>query len=207
MHATPSRDAARRSRPRARAAGAALLLLLALPGGVSAHAELVTSTPADGETLTTVPAEAVLTFSEGVGAKSTVVVLDGTGATVATGEPGPDGSTVIRVPLPGLSPGPYEVRWTTVADDGHIERGTFSFTIAASTPAPATATPTEAPTAEPAATTTPTASPNVTPEPSPATVAEGGDPGAGSDVLLPILAVAVLIGGGLIVMLRRRGPA
>jgi methionine-rich copper-binding protein CopC len=185
---------------------AALLLLLALPGGVAAHAELVASTPGDGETLTTVPAEAVLTFSEALGASSTVAIVDSRGATVATGVPDPAHPTVIRTALPALRPGTYEVQWTTVADDGHIERGTFAFTIAEPTAPPATPTPapTNPPATEPAGAETPVATPIATPAPVP----DGGSgTGAEMDMLLPIVAVAVLVGVGLAVMLRRGSPA
>ncbi len=82
---------------------ASLLLLLALPGTASAHADLVTASPADGEVLTTVPAEIVLTFSEGLTDASSYSVLDAAGATVATGTPDPaDGTGAVpRRPADG----------------------------------------------------------------------------------------------------------
>ncbi len=209
MHDIQRPATTRGAAARVRAAVAGLLLLLALPGGVVAHAELVTSIPADGETLTTGPAEAVLTFSERLGARSTVDVVDSRGLTVATSGPDPSEATVMRVALPPLTPGSYEVRWTTVADDGHIERGTFEFAVAEPTAPPATpaTVPTDAPTAAPTATDA------ATPAPA-ATRAAGADdqPEIGSgtenemDVLLPILAVVVLVGAGLPVVLRRRSP-
>lgn len=211
MHINRRDGAWRRSVPRLAAAVAAALLMIALPGSAAAHAELVTSTPADGEILATAPAEVVLTFSEAPGPRSSAAVLDGTGATIATGGPDSSDATVIRVALPVLAPGAYEVQWTTVAEDGHIERGTFSFSVAESTAPPATA--------PPASTDRPTVAPLATDEPAPseaptdlviapAPSAAGGSTGSGGmDVLLPILAVVILVGGGFAVMLRRRGAA
>jgi methionine-rich copper-binding protein CopC len=194
------------------AALAGLLLLLLRPGIVAAHAALVTSTPAVGEVSPTVPPEAVLTFSEALQPGSTFDLLDDTGATVATGAPDPANDTVMRVALPPLKPGVYEVRWTSVAADGDIERDTFSFTVAAANPP--LPLPTLTPASTEAATAVPTAAPAPTGEPTGGLMAtpapsEGGGSatGGGTDVLLPILAVVVLVGGGLALMLRRRGPA
>lgn len=44
----------------------ALFTLLALFGGVSAHAELQSASPAEGQTVTTLPTEVALTFTEPV---------------------------------------------------------------------------------------------------------------------------------------------
>jgi len=156
---------------------AACLTLLMLTGSVVAHAELVSSTPAAGEVLTTAPAEVVLTFDEAVVGNSSFSVLDPSGATIATAGPDPDEPTIMRATLPSLEPGVYEVQWTSVAADTDVERGTFTFTIA------------EAPTASPV----PSGSGGVT-------------SGSGSEALIPIAVVALLIGGGLVYFLRRRGP-
>lgn len=194
---------------RALAAVAGLLLLLALPVVALADTELVASVPADGQVLTTVPPEAVLTFDEPVTSGSTFAVLDASGATVASGAPDAADAAMMRGALPALSPGIFEIQWAAGSTDGHIVRGTFQFTVAEPTPPPATPAPTDAPTVEPTATATSTATPpdtpTDTPTPSPGDGATGG--AAETDVVLPILVVVVLVGAGLAVMLRRRGPA
>jgi methionine-rich copper-binding protein CopC len=206
MHGIRRRDKRRVAIPGVRAAVAGLLLLLTLPGGVAAHAELVTSTPADGETITVIPAEAILTFSEGLAAASSFALLDASGATIATGAPDLADATVMRAALPAMAPGSYQIQWTAVADDGHIERGMFEFAVAEPTAAPATPTPapTDAPTAAPTPSKEPTAGPIATPVP---TAGGGSGAAGGMDVVLPIIAVVFVMGAGLAVMLRRRGPA
>ena len=205
MNSSLPRDVGRRSSRRALATVSGLLLVLVLPAAALAHAELVSSTPAAGAVLTEAPAEIVLTFDEAVVGNSSFQLLDASGATIASGAPDPAAPTTMRADLPELEPGAYEVQWTSVAEDTDIERGTFTFTVVEPTAPPPTPTP--APTDEPTAPTpSPIATPAASPSPSPG---PGGGDGAvsSSDILLPIIALAVLIGAGLVVLLRRRGPA
>jgi len=122
----------------------ALLLLLASVVPVTAHAELVESDPADGETIAT-PYTLTATFSEELLDGSRIVVRDAAGDEVARGEVDPDDRTVMVVDLPELPAGSYVAGWTARTADGHTERGTIDFDVAASpTPSP-TATPTARP--------------------------------------------------------------
>lgn len=189
-------------RPRALAAIGGLLLSLILPSVALAHAELVSSSPA-ADAVVEAPLEAVvLTFDEAVVGASAFSVLDTEGMTIATGNPDPTDPTVMRAILPALGEGEYKVEWTSVAEDGDVERGTFSFNVVV--PAPPVATPTAAPSDEPTTAPTPTtaASPDPTALPAPT-----GDGDNTTEVLLPIAIVGLLIGGGLAVILRRRPPA
>ena len=181
-----------------------LLVALILPSVASAHAELVSSSPAAGSVVEP-PSEVVLTFDETVVGNSSFSVLDAGGTTVATGGPDSADPTTMRATLPLLPAGVYEVQWVAVAEDTDVERGTFTFTIVDPTPSPATSTP--APTDEPIPTPTPTTAPSpaATAAPTPSASGDGG--GSGSDVLLPIALVGLLVGGGLAVMLRRRPTA
>jgi hypothetical protein len=188
-------------------------LLLALPGSVLADAALIASTPADDATLATVPPEAILEFDHALTGASSFVVLDESGATVAQGGPDPSDAMMMRGLLPALAAGEYEVRWTAGSDDGHIVRGTFRFSVTAPTAPPPTPAPTAPPTDGPAPTAAPSeasataAPPSAAADPSPAPGGADGSGDPGGDVLLPIFAVAVIVAGGLIVMLRRRGAA
>jgi methionine-rich copper-binding protein CopC len=214
MQATRRRGAVRRITAPLAVVIAGLLLACAVPGGVAAHAALVTSTPVAGDIVTAVPPEAVLTFSEALQAGSTFAVLDDTGATIATGAPDPADASVMRGALPALRPGVYEVRWTSVAADGDVERDTFWFTVAVPNPPLPTLTasptdaptdaPTGAPTESPLATEAPTALPISTQAP---TADDGTASTTGANVLLPILALVVVVGAGLAFVVRRRGPA
>ena len=107
-----------------------------------------------------------------------------------------------------LTPGAYTIEWTSVADDGDVERGTLSFTVTEPTPAPATPTPaaprataSTAPSAPPppSAAATPVPSPSVDPEPAPTS--------SSTDVLFPIIAALALVGVIGALLLRRNRAA
>jgi copper resistance protein C len=180
------------------AAVAAFLAMLMSVSTVVAHAELVSSDPADGETIET-PFTLTATFSEEFASdteRSFIRVQDAGGEIVASGGQSPDDATMMTVDLPALEPGEYTVRWqTTTEDDNGVERGTFTFSVAPpATPAP-TATP--SPTRTAGASTPPVATP--TPGPTAAPTATG----SGNDVLLA-LAIGVLIVGVIAFFLVRR---
>ena len=76
----------------------ALAALVAVAGPASAHAELLSSSPADGATLDRAPARLVLRFTEPVEIDRTSVVLrTGAGAVLRVGRP------VLRGHAPGSS--------------------------------------------------------------------------------------------------------
>jgi methionine-rich copper-binding protein CopC len=201
------------------AALAALLAFAAgglVPGAALAHAELEASSPAAGAVLATPPVEVSGDFSQAVDAARSSMELRGPGGAVLARGGVPAAGPLTRMviaDLPILGNGEYEVRWTTVtADDDGVERGTFTFTVAAptapptpeppvptpeppatSSPAPGTPAPTAAATSSPAA---------VTPAP---TTAPTPGPGAGpADLLLPLAALAVLLAAGGAWLARRR---
>lgn len=196
-----------------RAVLAALLTLLALvlaPGVALGHAELESSSPADGAVLAVAPAEITGDFSEAVDpARSSMELRGPDGAVLATGGVPGDGppTRMMIAGLPELARGAYEVRWTTVTpDDNGVERGTFAFTVAAATPSPspspspaaATAGTSEAPTVAPA-------TPIATPVPTDPTASAPPPDAATGDFLLPLaVLVAILVGGGAWLALRRR---
>jgi copper resistance protein C len=176
----------------------AVLALAAMPALALGHAELDSATPAPDSTVEIAPAELVATFTEALdGSKSSLEVRDAAGSVVASGGAellGADGITM-TLPLPALGNGTYEVRWTSAATDGHIERGTFSFTVSAPSSSSPSPSPSPSPSAEPTASPSPSpspsaiASPAATPTPSPTD--SGADPGSeagGLDAatLLPI---------------------
>jgi methionine-rich copper-binding protein CopC len=197
-----------------RARLAALLLALgaviALPVGVAAHAEFERSNPEDGETVQGSPNVIRAVFSEALGDGSEMSLLDEGGETIATGGIDPANASNLRIDPPDLDPGDYEVQWKAFADDGHLETGTFTFTVSAPvTPPPSLAPePSEEVSVPPSASAAPTvsapATPSPTAEPSPPANAAGAN-----DVLLPIIAAVVIVGalGGYLLMRRRpAGP-
>jgi methionine-rich copper-binding protein CopC len=191
---------------------AAALVVLLAPATVLAHAELDTSAPADGETVTGSPPTIEATYTETLDPDgSSLVLVDATGADIATGgvattEPTKEMSIT---ELPELAPGEYTVKSTTKsADDGDVDRTTWSFTVvAAPTPTPK---PAPTPAGAPSPSTAPTPSPSaIAPSPSLATPTPSADTGdaAGnsSDALLPIIAGLAIVVVAAVLLLRRRG--
>lgn len=120
-------------RPALVATLATVLLLASQAGAVLAHAELVSSTPADGAELTAPPAELRLVFSERPSPGSLSVRLfdrRGTEIPLDSQTPGPLPTTVL-IPIPSdLLPGPYTVVWFVVsAEDAHPVAKEFVFGI------------------------------------------------------------------------------
>jgi copper transport protein len=109
----------------------ALGIALWSAGGVSAHAELLGVTPADGAVVQDTPAAVVLQFSEAVSlAGGSARILDGS-ATVVSGDPVVDGATV-TIPLGGEHPdGTYTVTWVAISEDSHPVSGATTFSIGA----------------------------------------------------------------------------
>jgi copper resistance protein C len=190
-------------------------LLLLLPSIAAAHAELDVPTPADGATVEGQPAEVSGTFTQDIDPDgSSLQLRDAAGAVVADGGVDPDDPRRMAITdLPELAPGDYEVRWTTIsAEDGELDRDTWSFTVAAATAAP-TPSPTAAPSASaatsPSASPTTALSPTTAPSTSPSPSGDGSSTGGTKDVLLPIIIglALVVLGGWLLLRRRSSGPA
>jgi methionine-rich copper-binding protein CopC len=147
--------------------GTALLVFLAAaawPAAAMADSELETSTPADGVTVASPFAGPImLAFTEPFGDESEAELLDAGGSRVASATTDPAGASMRFDLESALDPGDYVVRWTTLATDGHVARGSFGFTVA---PPPPTPEPTPTPTPEASATAAPATSAPATPEPS-----------------------------------------
>jgi len=109
-----------------------LALLLATPQFACAHAMLLKSEPAVGDSVSPPPTELVLHFSEGVEpAFSTVIVTDGSGAPVHSGVPSvaAGDQKTLHVPLKLLGAGDYKVEWHATSVDTHKTNGHFGFHV------------------------------------------------------------------------------
>jgi len=115
--------------------GAALALVFGGAGAASAHANLLSTDPAQNSVVPTAPAAVTLTFSEGVSLSAdSVRVLDPAGKPVDSGDPAhADGKAdTARVTLKsGLANGTYTVAWRAVSEDSHPIGGAFVFSIGA----------------------------------------------------------------------------
>ncbi len=120
---------------------AVIVALLAWAGTApaSAHAELDSSDPAQGATLTTPPTEITLTFGEVISDAGLQIVAQGPTGPVTLDAPVLQGPKVIT-PWPTTAPdGAYTISYRVVSADGHPIDGSvaFSYTgaaIAAPTP-------------------------------------------------------------------------
>ncbi len=181
---------------------ALIAALLLMPPAVLGHAELDTASPGPGDEVVGSPAELVATFTQDLDmSRTTLEVRDASGATVADGPELGDGPRELRLALPELAPGEYEVRWTSFsAEDSELERGRYSFTVLpAPTPTPA---PSIAPTIAPAS--APATAPPSTPAATPVASAAPAPGDGGVAALLPIgIAAVVLVAIGAWLLRRR----
>lgn len=183
----------------------ATLLFLAVPLSVAAHAELDTMTPTDGATVNGSPTQVVATFTEELDAgASNLRLVNAAGAVVLEGgEVGGDGKTLTLAVTTPLDPGAYTVRWTSKsADDGDLDHGTTTFTVAAVPSVEPSLAPSAAPSS--LASVVPSAVPSIAPSPA-ASAAPSTPATSTSDIVIPIaaaLVVLVIVGGWL---LRGRG--
>jgi copper transport protein len=112
---------------------AALSLLVTAPAA-SAHALLISSSPADGVVLTRAPARVSATFDEPVGVSAdSLQVFAPDGARVDTGVTahGSQPQEITVALRPGLNHGTYTVGWHVISADSHPVHGAFTFSVGA----------------------------------------------------------------------------
>jgi copper transport protein len=112
----------------------AALGVLAEAPAASAHATLVSTSPADGAILARAPARVSATFDEPVGVSTnSLQVFAPNGGRVDTGVTAHGRQPqVITIALqPGLGRGTYTVGWHVVSADSHPVQGAFTFSVGA----------------------------------------------------------------------------
>jgi copper resistance protein C len=115
-----------------RAGVGAVVLALAVPSPVSAHAYLVRSSPAGRAIVARAPARVQLWFNERLEpAYSSVTVRNADGQRVDAGDVqvGPPEPTRLSVGVPPLAAGVYTVKYRVLSVDGHIVESEFAFTV------------------------------------------------------------------------------
>jgi len=96
-----------------------------------AHAKLQSSSPAANARLAEAPKTLTLNFSEVAKLAMLKLVRDGKEVPVPL-DKGEKAAQTFTLTLPALLPGNYTVQWAAVAaDDGHVTKGSFVFSIAA----------------------------------------------------------------------------
>lgn len=96
----------------------------------SAHDELISSSPASGESVDTAPQEVVLEFSDEVLALGAIVeVAREDDSQWVVGEAVAEGPTTLATLENGMPDGQYEIRWRVVSSDGHPIDGVIPFSV------------------------------------------------------------------------------
>lgn len=112
------------------------LVLATFAVAASAHAHLEKSSPAEGSTVTTAPAQVVLEFSEAV-RLTALSIAKGDEPKQALKPLPATAAPRVAVALPPLTTGMYSLAWRVLSDDGHMMAGTLHFAVAAErAPAP-----------------------------------------------------------------------
>ncbi len=165
----------------------AALMALFTVAPAAAHTSLISTDPADGQTLKKPPATVSLRFAEPLlDAGARMVAKDSTGATIELGPAQVQGQT-LTAPWPtAADSGTYTVAYRAVAGDGHPLEGRFSFSIESATRSPEPPAPAES--AVPPA-------PDVSA--SPVSAATGQS--TGINPLVWVLAAVALLGGGVLI--------
>ena len=104
--------------------------LAAFPVLAAAHAHLESALPANGSTVQSAPAQAMLMFSEPL-ALNEVTLEKAGGKAEAIKELPKDFGRHLMVNLPKLAEGRYVLRYRGVSEDTHESKGSISFTVSA----------------------------------------------------------------------------
>lgn len=115
---------------------AGLLALFVPLAPANAHESLLTSSPAEGSTVKTLPASVTLTFSGAMASPAYVVVTAPDGTAMAAGDAVIADNTVIQALETEAPAGTYQVAYRAVSADGHQMTGQFAFEVANGTASP-----------------------------------------------------------------------
>ena len=165
-----------------------LILAWAPSAPASAHVELISSDPPDGELIEAMPSRAFLTFSDAIAEVHEITVV-GPDGSVTNGDPTYVGAEVRQTLWAGPD-GAYTMQYHVVSSDGHEISGEVNFEVGALSTTDGDAT-TEAGAAVGAA--------------EPKEKAEDGSSEVGLDAALPV--VLVLLGATVALGLLRRQRA
>jgi methionine-rich copper-binding protein CopC len=105
-------------------------LAIALVAVAHAHMKVEKTDPAEGATLSAPPPHVQLFLTQKPDLKVTKIELAGAGGKVALGPAHMMGEKTVMAAVSGkMADGKYTVSWQTAGDDGHVQKGTFAFTV------------------------------------------------------------------------------
>ena len=120
--------------PNRGAVATSVVVLLLLVGAVTlmAHMRVQKTMPEDGAVLSGAPSRVQVWYTQAPDPAISQLLLEGADGAVALDETaiGDDKSLMAILPT-ALAGGIYTVKWRTAGDDGHTQRGDFSFTVRA----------------------------------------------------------------------------
>jgi methionine-rich copper-binding protein CopC len=109
---------------------AIILLTVAFSVLTQAHAKLEKTVPADKAALTSAPTSVQLWFSEKPDAAVSKIELKGPSGMVKLGPAHVMGEKTLMADITGtIGDGTYSVNWQTSGDDGHVQKGQFTFSL------------------------------------------------------------------------------
>ena len=120
--------------PNRGAVATSVVVLLLVVGAVTlmAHMRVQKTMPEDGAVLAGAPSRVQVWYTQAPDPAISQLLLEGADGAVALDETaiGDDKSLMAILPT-ALAGGIYTVKWRTAGDDGHTQRGDFSFTVQA----------------------------------------------------------------------------
>ncbi len=104
---------------------------LMVPALLQAHAKLEKTQPADGATVSVSPLQIQLSFDEEVDLTVSKIEVTGPSGKIVLGPMRLMGPKALVAKVTAALPdAAYTVRWqTAAADDGHVSKGAFKFTV------------------------------------------------------------------------------
>lgn len=109
-----------------------IVAVFAVTALVQAHTKLEKSEPADGATLAKAPTFVQLFFNETPDLKVSKVELTGPSGKIGLGPAHSMADKDIMAAITGaVGNGKYTVAWQAAGKDGHVQKGTISFTVQA----------------------------------------------------------------------------
>lgn len=109
---------------------------LVVPGRASAHANLVRTDPGNGAVLGLAPARVEVIFDDAVRVGPGIEAVRNGGKSILAGNARAQGKSLVIPLRSGIGDGDYTVRWSIVADDGHVEQGVIAFGVGIGRPPP-----------------------------------------------------------------------
>lgn len=104
-------------------------LMLGVSALVQAHAKLEKTEPSANATVTIAPGHVQLFFSEALDLAVTKLSIKGPSEKVKLVETHAMGKSLMASVDGEMTDGLYTVQWSTAGDDGHPQKGEFSFTL------------------------------------------------------------------------------